>query len=275
MINSVPTYRRDLLLNYARDNYWRPCPDGKVFIKSAPLEIAKLKLDAKRSIGYEAIFLNYAEDAEGLFLVPQAQLYAISPIEAFPAVATSELKVSPRTLWAIEERPGYSGYFLMRLPLEGKPSFYLIPGTAHCHHLEGSPAKLTQVSDHGAQIQIWVTPEASRCMSKQAEGFYAFEGGAFTRFTPPDEPDTRTAQTVTAKQAVFTFDGDSIVVTRNGVVERNAFPNNDPGRGERRARGFELTAGGREVWVSTVYFSPGAQHDHGRCLLDHYLCPKL
>src|SRR3954469_7949384 len=169
----------------------------------------------------------------------------VTPMDAFPAVATAEVKVSPHTLWAIEERPGYSGQFLMRLPLDGKPSFYLIRGTERCHHLEGPPAELTQVSDDTAQIRV--TSEGWPCVSKQAAGNYSFKGGAFTRFTPSDAPDTRTNQTVTAKQAVFTFDGDSIVVTRNGVVERNAFPNNDPGRPVERARAFELTAGGQEV----------------------------
>lgn len=179
--------------------------------------------------------------------------------------------MSPHILWAIEEHPGYSGYFLMRLPLEGKPSFYLIPGTARCHHLEdGAPVNLMQVTDGTAQILV---PGGKRCLSKQADGTYAFNGGTFTRITSSDEPDTRTSQTVTAKQAVFSFDGDSIVVVRSGVIERNAFPNNDPGP-VGRARGFELTAGGQEVWVSTTFSSPDAPHDHTRCLLDHYLWPK-
>jgi len=217
-------------------------------------------------------------DRMGPNSTPHAWLIAgenaqVSPIAAFPAVPTMELNVSQHTLWAIEERPGHPGYFLMRLPLEGKPSFYLIPGTASCRHLDdGPPAHLMQVTDDSAQL--WVLSAGRGCVSKQADGYYAFKGGAFTRFTPPDEPDTRTAQTVTAKQAVFTFDGDSIVVTRNGVVERNAFPNNDPGRPAERARAFELTAGGQEVWVSTSYSLPDAPHGHGRCLLDHYLWPK-
>ncbi len=70
------TYRRDAVLDYAREYYWRPCPDGKVYINQGPLMIANLKFEAKRNTGYETIFLNYTDGAEGLFLVPQGQLYA-------------------------------------------------------------------------------------------------------------------------------------------------------------------------------------------------------
>jgi len=67
---------------------------------------------------------------------------------------------------------------------------------------------------------------------------------------------------------VFTFDGESIVVVRHGVVERNAFPKNDLGQGGR-ARGFEFTAEGQEVWLLTIFTSLSSRHRDGAAHRPH------
>ena len=189
----------------------------------------------------------------------------VSPLAQWPEAMTWQQQSTPHTLWAIADVPKRSGQFLLRVPLDGKASFYAIPGVARCTGID----RLTQlvdlghVTDDSAELTVWDTTD---CVAKKQAGQYHFHAGQFAR-TGDAEPIGDTApsdRTASARGAAFSFEGDTVLVTRGATIERDPLPVSAPAA-EQNQRVFQVSAGGREVWVFSAI--------RERCLLYRYLWP--
>jgi hypothetical protein len=198
----------------------------------------------------------------------------ISELPSWPAMMTWQQQSSAHTLWAIAAKPGQGGHFLLRLPVGGKAALYAIPGTARCVGIDRLSAipSLESVTDDDAELSL---SRFDDCTLKKLAGSYHFRGGRFIAAEEPEEPEPAEPngapddrELVRAGGAVFSLRADTVLVTRNGVVESSALPGVESSRSPNGPRHADLsaTAGGREVWLRSM-------SDEG-CALYRYQWPS-
>ena len=192
---------------------------------------------------------------------------AVSDFSRWPPVLTWQQRSTPHTLWAIAARPGQPGQFLLRIPMDGVPQWSKIPGVARCRGVNRLTelARLDEVTDSTATLRIW---EFSECIPKAAEGTYRFEHARFVRLgdVTPIATSSPSEEQVTAGQASFTLRDGVVSVVRGPSAEQNALSGVASGSPDRKLDRLRVTAGGREVWVTT--------RTGPRCAIHRYQWPE-
>ena len=185
----------------------------------------------------------------------------VSDFSRWPNVMTWQQQSTPHTLWAIAARPGLPGQFLLRIPMDGMPEFFRIPGVARCTGINRLTelARLDEVTDATAKLRIWDSPE---CIAKHAQGTYRFERSRWIREgdVTPIVDARPSEERVTASGADFVFADGAISMLRNGISEKHALSGVVPGSPDRKLDRLQVTAGGREVWATTRTGSRCAIH---------------
>jgi hypothetical protein len=182
----------------------------------------------------------------------------VSDVPGWPPVMAWDSRSTLKVLWALTIRPGAPGSFLMRLPLGGEPAFFAVPGTGKCEGHDRFTVRpaIEKVTNDTVEVRVgWVAGVA--CVKKASSGLYRFraQGSRWERQGPIPLPRDRWPvphpETVTARDSTFEVSDHDVLVTRQGKTERCPIDNAAPGARED-SFSFRLTAGGREVWLTTV-----------------------
>ena len=158
---------------------------------------------------------------------------------------------TPRVVWAVVAKPNRPGKFLLRLPIDGRPRLYPIPGLGACRgdNRLSDLATLLDASDDEARLSV---DDSSGCVPASAAGSYRLLAarGRWLRTGPPAPYPGLEGHDVVAGGRTFTVrDGEVLVRDPGGAVRSYPVPDLRLGKNTTSDVYLQVTAGGREVWA--------------------------
>jgi hypothetical protein len=189
----------------------------------------------------------------------------VSPWGAWPYVMSWQERSTPRTVWAVVAKPRRPGQFMLRLPLDGPPRLYPIPGLGDCRGDDRltNLATLASVTDDEARVSIFGGDD---CVPASASGVYrlAASRGRWSREGPP-LPETLAPDPgdVTAADRKFSIGVGEVLVRGPGPDVRHLrVPDMGPGSPVAPGGSLQSSARDQEVWALT--------QTNGRCRVYRY-----
>jgi hypothetical protein len=194
----------------------------------------------------------------------------VSPFPRWPNVLYTDLFSADGVIWAMIIRPGMPGKFVLRVPLDGAPRYFPVPGTAGCRGDERLFPLARLVEQGAAADEVTVDVDDYRpCEAKAATGRYRLSAPdarwrkqpASSAGEPVPTQSDASAGPVQIGGATLRIEGTRALITGPGAEgERDADP--DPPGSPADKRSIEVTAGGREVWLHATW--------QARCRLVRY-----